>query len=87
VAPGQFRTEAYDNTYEEGVGSGFDQQPLPMLGEVDDIANSVTFLVSPAARFVTGETLYVDGGLIHQGPMSALPDGGYPERNEPSPGR
>jgi len=86
VAPGQFRTEAYDNTYEEGVGSGFDQQPLPMLGEVEDIANAVTFLVSPAARFVTGEALYVDGGLIHQGPMSALPEGAYPERNEPSPG-
>ena len=53
---------------------------------ISDIANAVTFLVSPAARFVTGEVLHVDGGLIIQGPISALPPGGYPERLEPSPG-
>lgn len=85
VAPGQFHTEAWDATYEEGVGAGFVDQPLPHIGDAIDIANAVVFLVSPAARFVTGEVLYVDGGLITQGPMSALPPGGYPERNEPPP--
>ncbi|MEM7094493.1 MAG: SDR family oxidoreductase [Actinomycetota bacterium] len=87
VAPGQFRTDAYDSTYEEGVGDGYVEQPLPHVGHTSDIANAVAFLVSPAARFVTGETLFVDGGLIVQGPMSALPPGGYPERDEPSPRR
>jgi citronellol/citronellal dehydrogenase len=86
VAPGQFRTDAYDATYEEGVGDGFVEQPLPHVGHTSDIANAVTFLVSPASRFITGEVLYVDGGLIVQGPMSALPPGGYPERDQPSPG-
>jgi len=81
VAPGQFRTVAFDTTYEDGVGDGFVDQPLPNIGDVSDIANGVIFLVSPAARFVTGEVLYVDGGLILQGPMSALPSDGYPERN------
>ena len=85
VAPGQFRTDAYDETYEEGVGDGFIEQPLPHVGDTTDIANAVTFLVSPASRFITGEVLFVDGGLIVQGPMSALPPGGYPEREEPSP--
>lgn len=84
VAPGQFRTEAYGDTYAEGVGDGFVDQPLPHVGDVTDIANAVTFLVSPAARFITGEVLFVDGGLIVQGPMSALPRGGYPEREEPA---
>ncbi len=87
VAPGQFRTDAYDKTYEEGVGDGYVEQPLPHVGHVSDIANAAVFLVSPAARFITGETLYVDGGLTVQGPMSALPADGYPERNEPSPRR
>jgi len=80
VAPGQFRTEAFDSTYEDGVGDGFVEQPLPNIGDVRDIANGVIFLVSPGARFITGEVLYVDGGLILQGPMSALPADGYPER-------
>ena len=80
VAPGQFRTEAFDTTYEEGVGDGFVDQPIPVIGDVNDIANGVIFLVSPASQFITGEILYVDGGLILQGPMSALPEEGYPER-------
>ena len=85
VAPGQFRTDAYESTYDEGVGDGFVEQPLPFVGDVNDVANAVTFLVSPASRFVTGEVLFVDGGLINQGPMSALPPGGYPEREGPPP--
>jgi citronellol/citronellal dehydrogenase len=87
VAPGQFRTEAYDSTYEDGVGSGYVEQPLPHVGHVSDIANAAVFLVSPAARFITGEVLYVDGGLTVQGPMSALPPGSYPERDAPPPHR
>lgn len=80
VAPGQFRTDGWDRAYAEGVGDGVVQQPIPHVGHVSDIANAVVFLASPASRFVTGEVVYVDGGLILQGPMSALPEGGYPER-------
>lgn len=87
VAPGQFRTDAYESTYEEGVGDGYVEQPLPHVGHVADVANAVTYLVSPLARFVTGELLHVDGGLTVQGPMSALPEGGYPEREAPPTGR
>ena len=80
VAPGQFKTDAWDRTYEDGVGAGYVDQPIPSVGQVDDVANAVVFLVSPASRFITGQVVYVDGGLILQGPMSALPDGAYPER-------
>jgi citronellol/citronellal dehydrogenase len=86
VAPGQFRTDGWDKTYADGVGDGVGQQPIPHAGHVSDIANAVVFLASPASRFVTGEVMFVDGGLILQGPMSALPEGGYPERNEPDNG-
>jgi NAD(P)-dependent dehydrogenase (short-subunit alcohol dehydrogenase family) len=37
-------------------------QPLKHMGTVDDIAHAVCFLVSDAARFITGQILHVDGG-------------------------
>ncbi len=37
--------------------------PLGRLAEIDDIVRVIQFLLSPAARFVTGQTLVVDGGL------------------------
>ena len=40
------------------------QVPLGRLGEGDDIANAVVFLASPAAAYVTGETLHVNGGML-----------------------
>lgn len=36
--------------------------PLGQLGQPDDVAKAVVFLVSPAARYITGEALSVDGG-------------------------
>jgi len=39
-----------------------DRTPLGRLGEPEDIAGALVFLASPAARFVTGQTLFVDGG-------------------------
>jgi NAD(P)-dependent dehydrogenase (short-subunit alcohol dehydrogenase family) len=83
VGPGQVRTQGWDETYEESVGGRVGEQPLGFEGSVHDIANAVVYLVSPAARFVTGELLRVDGGLGNQGHMSALPEDGYPERSAP----
>jgi NAD(P)-dependent dehydrogenase (short-subunit alcohol dehydrogenase family) len=39
--------------------------PLRRLGDVEDIANVVSFLVSDRASYITGQTIYVDGGLSH----------------------
>ena len=36
--------------------------PLGRLGEPEDIVGAIYFLLSPAAQFCTGQTLYVDGG-------------------------
>ena len=38
--------------------------PLGRLGQPDDVADAIVFLASPAARWVNGRTLIVDGGLI-----------------------
>jgi NAD(P)-dependent dehydrogenase (short-subunit alcohol dehydrogenase family) len=80
VAPGAFHTEGWDKTYDAEVGSDMTGVPLPYPGSPADIANAVAFLASPAAAYVTGQTLYVDGGHGLHGTMSALPPGGYPER-------
>jgi NAD(P)-dependent dehydrogenase (short-subunit alcohol dehydrogenase family) len=80
VAPGAFRTEGWEATYDEGVGNDMSGVPLPYPGRPSDVANAAVFLASPAAAYITGACLYVDGGMILQGPISALPEGGYPER-------
>jgi NAD(P)-dependent dehydrogenase (short-subunit alcohol dehydrogenase family) len=66
VGPGLVRTEGTHGTF----GADTEQEaalgallPLGRLGEPDDIAEVVTFLASAAARYVTGQVIYVDGGL------------------------
>lgn len=48
---------------EEAVGAVIEQTPLGRLGEPADMADALVFLVSDAARFVTGIGLPVDGGM------------------------
>ena len=81
VAPGAFRTDGWEATYDAEVGSDLSGVPLPYPGSPADIANAAVFLASPAAAYITGECLYVDGGHALHGPISALPADGYPERN------
>jgi 3-oxoacyl-[acyl-carrier protein] reductase len=39
------------------------QVPLNRLGSVDDIAQTVLFLASSSASYITGETIHVNGGM------------------------
>jgi NAD(P)-dependent dehydrogenase (short-subunit alcohol dehydrogenase family) len=83
VAPGAFRTDGWESTYDDDVGGDMSGVPLPYPGRPDDVANAVVFLASPAAAYITGVCLPVDGGHLLHGPISALPPGGYPERELP----
>ena len=49
---------------EQQRNSILENVPLGRLGDVRDIANAVNFLASPAASYITGETLHVNGGMV-----------------------
>lgn len=64
VAPGFIDTDMTRVLPEDQRNAMLQQVPLGRLGEGDDIANAVVFLASPAAAYVTGETLHVNGGML-----------------------
>lgn len=63
VAPGFMETEMTAELTERQKAGIIRQTPLSRLGKVDDVAAVVGFLLSEEARFVTGQTIVVDGGL------------------------
>lgn len=85
VGPGSVVTEAFEQTYDEDVLSDIGETPIPHPGTVEDVANAVVFLVSPAGRFITGETLMVDGGVSRYGSNQALKGEAFPHRKELGP--
>lgn len=83
VAPGLIPTPGTGSVYDDaGTREQRAQRvPLQRLGTPEDVAQVVAFLVSPAAAYVTGEVIHVDGGLSHSlmsllARPSALPDPG-----------
>lgn len=67
VAPGVVDTALWArNKKIAGVAEAVQNlTPLRRWGQPDDIAEVITFLASDAARFITGETICVDGGMAH----------------------
>ncbi len=63
VAPGYISTDLTDALNDDIRGILLAQTPLGRLGEPDDIASTVRFLLSDDAAFITGAVLSVDGGL------------------------
>ena len=63
VAPGFIETDMPRDLPEDARQAMLGQIALGRLGAPQDVANAVLFLVSPAAAYVTGETLHVNGGM------------------------
>jgi 3-oxoacyl-[acyl-carrier protein] reductase len=63
VAPGFIDTDMTRELPETQREAMLAQVPLARLGQPEDIAGAVLFLVSPQAAYVTGETLHVNGGM------------------------
>ena len=64
LAPGFFRSEITEPLYTTERGQAWLRRntPLPTEGTVDDFVGAVLWLVSDAGRYVTGQTIVVDGG-------------------------
>jgi NAD(P)-dependent dehydrogenase (short-subunit alcohol dehydrogenase family) len=67
IAPGVISTPLVHRGRPEKFEAQFRRQPWPDRGEPQAIADVASFLVSDDARFITGETVKVDGGLLAQG--------------------
>ena len=64
IAPGFIQTDMTSVLKEEMKAALLKQIPLGRLGEAEDIADAALFLASPAARYITGQVLTVDGGMV-----------------------
>jgi len=64
VAPGLVHREGLEEAWPEGVARWHAACPLGRLGQPDDVADAVLFLASPAARWISGACLVVDGGVL-----------------------
>lgn len=62
VAPGMVMTEMAKQLPQQFIDKARDESVLPELAGPEDIANAVLFLLSEAARFITGEVIRVDAG-------------------------
>ena len=64
VAPGFIDTDMTRDLAEEHKKQMLAQVPVGRLGRPEEIAAAVVFLASPAAGYITGETLHVNGGML-----------------------
>jgi 3-oxoacyl-[acyl-carrier protein] reductase len=63
VAPGFIATDMTEGLPEAAKTALLAQIPLGRLGQADEVAAAVAFLASPAAGYITGTELHVNGGM------------------------
>lgn len=64
IAPGYIETDMTGELDEKQTAALQERIPLGRLGTPDDIAGVARFLAGPAARYITGQVLAVDGGMV-----------------------
>lgn len=66
VSPGLIDRDGLDTDWPDGVARWHARAPLKRMGLPNDVADAVLFLLSPAARWISGVNLVVDGGMSAQ---------------------
>jgi citronellol/citronellal dehydrogenase len=62
VAPGAIESSGFAHYPPQRLNQFYNANPMRTLGDVFDVAEACAYLASPAGKFITGETLVVDGG-------------------------
>lgn len=64
IAPGYIESDMTSKLSDKANKDILDKIPVQYYGKPDDVANAVLFLVSEKAKYITGQVLKVDGGMI-----------------------
>ena len=64
VAPGFIKTDMTDALPDQAKEAILSKIPLKIFGEPEDIASAVAFLASDGAKYITGSTIHVNGGMF-----------------------
>ena len=64
VAPGFIRTDITADLSQEQIDAVLSQVPLERLGDPEDVAPLVAFLAGEGGRYITGQVIHVDGGMV-----------------------
>jgi gluconate 5-dehydrogenase len=75
LAPGWFKTEQNQALYEnqDWVDYLIERIPLKRTGRLDDLDGAIVFLASEASRYITGQTLLIDGGISTGSTRATVP--------------
>ena len=64
IAPGVIETDIIASVPDEMKKRYLEQIPLGRFGQVDDIVDAAMFLCSPLAKYITGQVIHVNGGML-----------------------
>ncbi len=76
IGAGAIESNGFNNYKEENVGGLFRTNPMLRAGDVQDIAEAVVYLTASSGKYITGETVNIDGGMVLWGDFwpAGMPD-------------